>query len=132
MQSRDATTADQDLRESLLPARAEGMPVGALLFTCNGRGTRMVDAPDHDATLISDLVGDIPLAGFFAAGELGGSAVRISCMASPRPRRCLTTTCAEPDAVIGGRQRVHPGSAPSTQRALLDRLTPASVTSRDS
>ena len=70
-QVRDATTADQDLRESLLHARAEGMPVGALLFTCNGRGTRMFDAPDHDATMISDLLGDIPLAGFFAAGELG-------------------------------------------------------------
>jgi small ligand-binding sensory domain FIST len=70
-QVRDATTADQDLRESLLHARADGMPVGALLFTCNGRGTRMFDAPDHDATMISDLLGDIPLAGFFAAGELG-------------------------------------------------------------
>ena len=70
-QVRDATTADQDLRESLLHARAEGMPVGALLFTCNGRGTRMFDAPDHDASMISDLLGDIPLAGFFAAGELG-------------------------------------------------------------
>jgi len=70
-QVRDATTADQDLRESLLHARAEGTPAGALLFTCNGRGTRMFDAPDHDATIISDLLGDIPLAGFFAAGELG-------------------------------------------------------------
>ena len=64
-------TADQDLRESLLHARADGMPVGALLFTCNGRGTRMFDGPDHDADMISDLLDDIPLAGFFAAGELG-------------------------------------------------------------
>ena len=70
-QVRDATTADQDLRESLLHARAEGRPLGALLFTCNGRGSRLFDAPDHDATMISDLLGDIPLAGFFAAGELG-------------------------------------------------------------
>ena len=45
--------------------------MGALLFTCNGRGTRMFDAPDHDDTVISDLLGDIPLAGLFAAGELG-------------------------------------------------------------
>ena len=70
-QVRDAMTADQDLRESLLHARADGMPVGALLFTCNGRGTRMFDGPDHDADMISDLLDDIPLAGFFAAGELG-------------------------------------------------------------
>ena len=70
-QVRDAMTADQDLRESLLHSRSEGVPMGALLFTCNGRGTRMFDGPDHDATMISDLLGDIPLAGFFAAGELG-------------------------------------------------------------
>jgi small ligand-binding sensory domain FIST len=70
-QVRDAATADEDLRESLLRARAEGRPVGALLFTCNGRGTRMFDGPDHDARLVSDLLGGVPVAGFFAAGELG-------------------------------------------------------------
>jgi small ligand-binding sensory domain FIST len=70
-QVRDAATADQDLRESLLHARAEARPAGALLFTCNGRGTRMFDVPDHDAMLMSDVLGDVPLAGFFAAGELG-------------------------------------------------------------
>jgi len=70
-QVRDAATADEDLRESLLRARAEGQPVGALLFTCNGRGTRMFDGPDHDAGLVSDLLGGVPVAGFFAAGELG-------------------------------------------------------------
>jgi small ligand-binding sensory domain FIST len=42
-QVRDAATADEDLRESLLRARVEGQPVGALLFTCNGRGTRLFD-----------------------------------------------------------------------------------------
>jgi small ligand-binding sensory domain FIST len=70
-QVRDAATADEDLRESLLHARAEGRPVGALLFTCNGRGSHMFDVPDHDAALMSDLLGGVPLAGFFAAGELG-------------------------------------------------------------
>lgn len=70
-QVRDAATADEDLRESLLRARVEGRPVGALLFTCNGRGSRLFDVPDHDAALVSDLLDDIPVAGFFAAGELG-------------------------------------------------------------
>ena len=70
-QVRDAATADEDLRESLLRAGVAGHPVGALLFTCNGRGTRMFDRPDHDAALISDLLGGVPAAGFFAAGELG-------------------------------------------------------------
>jgi small ligand-binding sensory domain FIST len=31
----------------------------------------MFGVPDHDAKLVEDLLGDIPLAGFFAAGELG-------------------------------------------------------------
>jgi small ligand-binding sensory domain FIST len=68
---RDAVTADEDLRESLLRARVEGRPIGALLFTCNGRGTRMFDEPNHDAVIVSDLLGGVPVAGFFAAGELG-------------------------------------------------------------
>jgi len=70
-QVRDAATAEEDLRESLLRARRGGQPAGALLFTCNGRGRRMFDVPDHDAALVGDLLGDVPVAGFFAAGELG-------------------------------------------------------------
>src|SRR5262249_23297261 len=70
-QVRDAISADEDLRESLLTARAAGRPLGALLFTCNGRGSRMFDQPDHDAAMVSDLLDGVPVAGFFAAGELG-------------------------------------------------------------
>ncbi len=44
---------------------------GALLFTCNGRGTRLFSCPDHDATCVQDELGDIPTAGFFAQGEIG-------------------------------------------------------------
>jgi small ligand-binding sensory domain FIST len=64
---RDATSADEDLRELLAFRHADG----ALLFTCNGRGSRLFDEPNHDAAVVSDLLGDPPLAGFFAAGELG-------------------------------------------------------------
>jgi small ligand-binding sensory domain FIST len=72
---RDAETADEDLRLSLLqardkPARAT-RPAGALLFTCNGRGTRLFEEPDHDVSLIRELLGPIPVAGFFAMGEIG-------------------------------------------------------------
>jgi small ligand-binding sensory domain FIST len=45
--------------------------VGALLFTCNGRGLNMFPAPHHDASLISEEFEGLPLAGFFCAGELG-------------------------------------------------------------
>ncbi len=73
MQIRDAQSADEDLRaalraqlEELSPAR----PAGALLFTCNGRGSHMFDAPDHDASAVEDALG-APAAGFFCAGEIG-------------------------------------------------------------
>lgn len=64
---RDADTADEDLRSLLAGECAEG----ALLFTCNGRGTRLFGAPDHDAEVVSEALDGAPLAGFFAAGELG-------------------------------------------------------------
>jgi small ligand-binding sensory domain FIST len=71
-QLRDADTADDDLRELLRADRAANGPAGgALLFTCNGRGTRMFQMPDHDAGVIADELGPVPTAGFFAAGELG-------------------------------------------------------------
>ncbi|HEY9378804.1 MAG TPA: FIST N-terminal domain-containing protein, partial [Jiangellaceae bacterium] len=68
---RDGVTADEDLHEALLRAQGMGQPVGALLFTCNARGTRMFDVPNHDAALVTTLLGGAPVAGFFAAGELG-------------------------------------------------------------
>jgi len=68
---RDATTADEDLRTLLSSSLAAGPAGGGLLFSCNGRGTRMFPAPHHDATTIRDVAGVIPLAGFFAQGELG-------------------------------------------------------------
>jgi len=70
---RDAATADEELR-SLLERSVEtlgGPPAGALLFTCNGRGTRMFPTQDHDAGLAFQVLRGAPLAGFFCAGELG-------------------------------------------------------------
>jgi small ligand-binding sensory domain FIST len=70
---RDAQSADEDLRQLLTAARSasESPPLGALLFTCNGRGTRLFLRPNHDAAVIREICGDIPTAGFFAQGELG-------------------------------------------------------------
>jgi small ligand-binding sensory domain FIST len=72
---RDAETADEDLRVHLLRARdsaaRSSSPVGALLFSCNGRGTRLFDKPNHDVSLIHEILGPIPVAGFFAMGEIG-------------------------------------------------------------
>jgi len=64
---RDAGAADEDLR--VLLQKVDG--AAALLFTCNGRGTQMFTAPDHDTGLIERNLGPIPLAGAFCAGEIG-------------------------------------------------------------
>jgi small ligand-binding sensory domain FIST len=66
-QVRDAAAADEDLRLLLQPVRGEA----ALLFTCNGRGTRFFGTPDHDAAVIDELLDRVPLAGGFCAGEIG-------------------------------------------------------------
>jgi small ligand-binding sensory domain FIST len=73
LQVRDAASADEDLREALrAQAQALGSDgaAGALLFTCNGRGSHMFDLPDHDASALEDALG-APSAGFFCAGEIG-------------------------------------------------------------
>jgi small ligand-binding sensory domain FIST len=70
---RDAETADEDLHALLqldLSAH-EAQPTGALIFSCNGRGTNLFPAPNHDAKVIRAEAGALPLAGFFAQGELG-------------------------------------------------------------
>lgn len=67
---RDAESADAEL-DSLLSQRAHRKFGAALLFTCNGRGTNLFSDPDHDAQLIRSKLGNIPTAGFFAAGEIG-------------------------------------------------------------
>ena len=71
---RDADSADEDLR-SLLEnerlARPRSKILGSLLFTCNGRGTRLFRAPNHDVDALHHYLGNVPVAGFFAMGELG-------------------------------------------------------------
>ena len=51
-------------------AELGGPPAGALLFTCNGRGSHMFSTPDHDAPALDRRAG-APAAGFFCAGEIG-------------------------------------------------------------
>jgi small ligand-binding sensory domain FIST len=69
---RDAGTAHEDLVELLGRDDVTGSnPAGALVFTCNGRGSRLFAKPDHDARCIAERLGPIPAAGFFAQGEIG-------------------------------------------------------------
>jgi small ligand-binding sensory domain FIST len=71
---RDEASADEDLRAALRAQSAafgsDGGAAGALLFTCNGRGSHMFTIPDHDAVAVEDALG-VPAGGFFCAGEIG-------------------------------------------------------------
>ena len=69
-QVRDEASASSELRQ-LLEKNEPSEVKGGLVFTCNGRGTRLFAEPDHDAGVIKETVGEIPLAGFFAQGEIG-------------------------------------------------------------
>ena len=69
-QVRDAETADEDLRQMLAPLVGK-RAAGALLFTCNGRGTNMFPTPGHDARLVTEALGTPAVAGFFCGGEIG-------------------------------------------------------------
>ena len=64
---RDADAADEDLRALL----ARESAAAALVFTCNGRGRAFFGDPDHDTGVITEMLGPIPTAGMFCAGELG-------------------------------------------------------------
>ena len=68
-QIRDAAGAREDLIELL--GGAERPARGALLFSCNGRGTTMFPSADHDVRTVRDALGAEGVAGFFAAGEIG-------------------------------------------------------------
>ncbi|MEO6988038.1 MAG: FIST N-terminal domain-containing protein [Aquihabitans sp.] len=66
-QVRDADSADADLRSSLAGRGGQA----ALVFTCNGRGTRLFGDAHHDATVVSDHLDGGAVAGMFCAGEIG-------------------------------------------------------------
>jgi len=67
---RDAASADADLRRALAGALRQERSAGALLFTCNGRGTQMFPEPDHDARIVAAALRTQALAGF-CGGEIG-------------------------------------------------------------
>ncbi len=69
-QVRDAASAHEDLAALLLPV-ADEPPMGALIFTCTGRGSHLFAEPNHDAALVSEFTDGRGVAGMFCAGELG-------------------------------------------------------------
>ena len=73
---RDAASAGEDLvtlmREQTGAQAVDPAARGALLCSCNGRGTRMFPVPDHDIRAIQSVFREaVPASGFFAMGEIG-------------------------------------------------------------
>jgi small ligand-binding sensory domain FIST len=71
---RDAETSAQDLNCLLEDYSSQGSfpsPVGALMFSCVGRGRFLYGTPDHDSQAFRRHLGDVPLGGFFCNGEIG-------------------------------------------------------------
>lgn len=68
---RDAATAEEDLELLLDVQKIDEPAAGGLLFSCNGRGTNLFEEPCHDIAASQRAMPKTPIAGFFAAGELG-------------------------------------------------------------
>jgi small ligand-binding sensory domain FIST len=70
---RDAKSASDDLHVLLAADRTkhQSPPLGALLFSCCGRGEGLFGRPHHDSEVVQARLGPIPTAGFFAQGEIG-------------------------------------------------------------
>lgn len=70
---RDGNTARDDMLRMLadLRARADGRPIrGGLYFSCLGRGRYQFGEDSEELKMIATELGDFPLVGFFANGEI--------------------------------------------------------------
>lgn len=69
---RDQQSAEADLLRMLeaLRAQMDGPIRGGVYYSCLGRGQHMFGAPHRELRLIRDALGDFPLVGFFANGEI--------------------------------------------------------------
>lgn len=69
---RDQQTAEDDLSRMLAAIKAQlNAPIrGGVYYSCLGRGQHMFGAPNRELGLISETLGDFPLVGFFANGEI--------------------------------------------------------------
>lgn len=72
---RDAQSSAEDLELLLQQYHQESgfqpSAVGALMFTCIGRGEGLYGRPNFDSELFRRYLDDIPLGGFFCGGEIG-------------------------------------------------------------
>jgi small ligand-binding sensory domain FIST len=67
--SADALAAQAAPRQAA-PATASRRVLGAIYVSCSGRGGPHFGAPSAEAQIVRHALGDVPLAGFFAGGEV--------------------------------------------------------------
>lgn len=71
-QLRNAATASQVLRETIRAIPTEsGKPFAAFLVSGSGRGRRLFGEAHHDAAILEEQFGQVPMTGFFGNGEFG-------------------------------------------------------------
>lgn len=72
---RDGTSAMADLKRMVadVKRRLETPPRAALYFTCVARGPNLFGQGSVELTTIADILGDVPLIGFFANGEISNN-----------------------------------------------------------
>ncbi|KAA0682760.1 FIST N-terminal domain-containing protein [Roseomonas genomospecies 6] len=72
---RDQQSAEADMRRMLanLKKRVKTTPKGALYVSCIARGPSLFGEGSQELALIRETFGDIPLAGFFASGEISNA-----------------------------------------------------------
>jgi len=76
-QLRDAEAAAKEFERACRCARKRAAsPFAALLFGGRERGRRLHGVPDRDAEIFQEAFGTLPMAGFFAHGEIGPVADR--------------------------------------------------------
>ena len=72
---RDAETSAEDLdlllRQYVRAGKTNPSPVGALMFSCLGRGEGLYGEPNFDSQLVNEYLENLPIAGFFCNGEIG-------------------------------------------------------------
>jgi small ligand-binding sensory domain FIST len=71
-QLRDSESAHEDLVLAAERVKSEAIHrFSALLFSCAGRGKNLFGRENHDANTLDEILGELPLAGFFCNGEIG-------------------------------------------------------------
>ena len=72
---RDAQTSAEDLEVLLQRYQTETNPrsaaIGALMFSCMGRGEGLYGEPNFDTQLFAQYFDRVPVSGFFCGGEIG-------------------------------------------------------------